>query len=87
MFIPRSVIDQAIQAQEDALNHSADFNTTWGDDSEITEPGLLLQAEAITDDTGAQEFYEKYWEIDSDTVHEYLEENPDLLTDGYQCPE
>ena len=83
MFIPRSVIDQAIQAQEDALNHSADFNTTWGDDSEITEPGLLLQAEAITDDTGAQEFYEKYWEIDSDTVHEYLEENPDLLTDGY----
>lgn len=84
MFIPRSVIDQAIQAQEDALNHSADFNTTWGDDSEITEPGLLLQGEAITDDTGAQEFYEKYWEIDSDTVHEYLEENPDLLTDGYE---
>ena len=83
MFIPPSVIEKTLQAQEDALANSAKLNTTWGDEN-VTEPGLLLQGEAITDDTGAQEFFEKYWEIDSDTVRAYLEENPSLLEEGYE---
>ena len=80
MFIPQSVIDKTLKAQEDALAASAELNTTWGDEN-VTEPGLLVQGEAITD--AAQEFFEKYWEIDSDSVRAYLEENPSLIEDGY----
>lgn len=85
MFIPRSVIDKAMAQQNADLEKSIQMNTTWGDVEEeyITEPGLLLQAEAITDETEQKEFFEKYWEIDSDSVHEYLEANPELLEDGY----
>lgn len=84
MFIPHSVIEKAMAQQEADLMNSVHMNTTWGDDEDnVTEPGLLIQGEAITDDTEKEEFYEKYWEIDSDTVHQYLEANPQLLEDGY----
>ena len=84
MFIPHSVIEKAMAQQDEDLIKSINMNTTWGGDEEnITEPGLLIQGEAITDDTEKEEFYEKYWEIDSDTVHQYLEANPQLLKDGY----
>ncbi len=83
MFIPHSVIEKAMAEQEEALRNSANMNSTWGDENNITEPGLLLQGVAITDDTEKEEFFEKYWEIDSDSVHQYLEANPALLEDGY----
>ena len=84
MFIPHSVIEKAMAQQDEDLMKSINMNTTWGGDEEnITEPGLLIQGEAITDDTEKEEFYEKYWEIDSDSVHQYLEANPQLLKDGY----
>ncbi len=83
MFIPNSVIQKALAEQEAALAKSAEMNSTWGDE-DVVEAGLLLQGEAVTEDTEEIEFFEKYWEIDSDSVHQYLEENPQLLEDGYE---
>ncbi len=94
LFIPQSVIDKVMAQVEADLNSQIGLESVWEEEEEEEseeelpeEPEEEEEEEEIieeeTVDEAALAFYETYWELDSDSIHTYLEANPSLTANGY----
>lgn len=96
-FIPKSVIDQVMADVEADLKSQEGLTSLW-DEKDITEsePAISQVAESteavptespeestVAVDSAAVTFYETYWELDTASFRDYLEQNPNVLADGY----
>ena len=71
-FIPKSIIDQVLEERnyEVALQKLMDSN--WD-----------TNADGTRDIDDAKDFYELYWELDTDSVKDYFKQHDELLSSGY----
>ncbi len=91
-FLPDSVVDAVRQQMEQALEDQIGINSEWDMDSEsVSIGGQDGNSETATDgssedDESAEEaaFYELFWELDRDTMEEYLDDHPDALAEGWE---
>lgn len=72
-FFPKSVVDQVVAQKMADLEQQEDLNSDWADISGNTNE------EPDSHDT----FFEEYWELDSESVHAYLDARPYLTENGY----
>lgn len=96
-FIPGDVIDEVLQQQSNAAGNQIGIVSTWGktdDDDAQDEDTKVIDAdiEQIEPDTMSPEeqadlekaaFYELFWELDQDTMQAYIDENPQVLDNGW----
>ncbi len=72
-FIPKSVIDEVMELRERELALQSLLDGSWGDNE---DKNINME--------DAEDFFELYWELDTDSVMEYLQQNKDVLKDGFQ---
>lgn len=85
-FIPEYIIDEVMAARDAAVEQQADLSSNWGGSTSNDESAFNEQQGGSNDDsqgTEKQTFYELYWELDEQLMEDYLEENPDVLENGY----
>ncbi len=87
-FIPRSIIDQVMNNVRANVEAQADLKSVWEDEDSQTDlmdsaVGVEISVKTESEDSEEEAFYETYWELDTDSVHTYLEENPQVLAEGY----
>ncbi len=68
LFFPQSVIDKVMANRKENLDKQMNANSHWEDELE---------------DLGKKDFFDVYWELDSDTVQDYLKAHQNLIKDGY----
>lgn len=78
MFIPHSIIDEVMSQRQAQEADQKKLESTWDDNAEPVQTPEVKQ-----EDTEKKEFFDKYWELDSDSFKEYLSANSYLLADGY----
>ncbi len=71
LFFPDSVIDEVMANQKDNLNQQKKLSSSWDEDN----INVINEQE--------KDFFEKYWELDSDSVRKYFEKESKLTKDGY----
>ncbi len=90
-FIPKNIIDKVMDNVRANAEAQANLVSVWEDpeETETPEPTAPVESpaesEGVTAPVNAEEteFYEKYWELDTDSVHTYFEEHPEALAGGY----
>jgi exopolysaccharide biosynthesis protein len=90
-FIPRNIIDAVMADVQADIDSQAGLSSSWGDlFTQETDPVTetpTVESEPVESEevepTAEELFYEKYWELDTDSVHLYFEEHPALVKDGY----
>ena len=78
-FLPKSVIDEAMSLREDAIAEQGEHNSSEDWVPKVTAPHVTQSKEEFTED----EFYELFWELDKNSMQEYIDEHPDVLSDGW----
>ena len=75
-FIPRGVIEEAMSARSDALEEQMQHNSAddWAQESGGTEPEEV---------EGEEAFYELFWELERESVEDYLAAHPEALANGW----
>lgn len=73
-FLPKSVIDKVVAQKEADLEQQEGLSSDWGNISEDTDNTSQVDEEA---------FFAEYWELDSASVHEYLDNRTYLTANGY----
>jgi exopolysaccharide biosynthesis protein len=75
-FLPKSQIDAVVAQKEQDLEKQEGLSSNWElvDSDDTEEPDQLTEEEA---------FYQTYWELDSTSFREYLENRSYLVEDGY----
>ena len=68
LFFPQSVIDEVMANRQKNLDKQANANSHWEEDLE---------------DLSTKDFFDVYWELDSDSVKQYLKEHTELTRNGY----
>lgn len=68
LFFPQSVIDEVMANRQKNLDKQANANSHWEEDLE---------------DLSTKDFYDVYWELDSDSVKQYLKDHAELTKNGY----
>ena len=82
-FLPQSVIDEAMAAREDAMEEQTQHNSSddWADRPDATPaPSGGETGESLSEEG----FYELFWELDRDSMEDYLSEHPEALEDGWE---
>lgn len=82
-FLPQSVIDEAMAAREDAMEEQTQHNSSddWADRPDATPaPSGGDTGESLSEEG----FYELFWELDRDSMEDYLSEHPEALEDGWE---
>ena len=85
-FIPHSVIDKVMMDLEESRQSQVGVNTLWdnpvldGESDEIRNPSLK-------DTSGMSKaeikFFNTFWEIDVDSMLEYVRSHPEVVADGW----
>lgn len=86
-LLPKDVVTDVQQKMQEAIEENIGVNTTWED---LTPSGE--DSESSSDDQGYTSFespeqaafYELFWEIDRETLEDYLDEYPYLLDNGWE---
>lgn len=68
LFFPQSVIDEVMANRQKNLDKQANADSHWEEDLE---------------DLSTKDFFDVYWELDSDSVKQYLKEHTELTRNGY----
>lgn len=68
LFFPQSVIDEVMARRKQDTKEQQKLNSKWD------EPELNQEA---------KDFYDKYWEIDTEAFHKYMESHSNLAKNGY----
>lgn len=68
-FFPKSVIDEVMARKKKDTKDQKKLSSKW----DVEEA-----------DEEAEDFYHRYWELDCHSFHEYIEEHPELVKDGYE---
>lgn len=91
-FIPHSVVDETRTAMEEARLAQVGENSTW-DNSALDSGAIDADGDGLPDDTAADTwsespeeaaFYELFWELDRETMRDYLDQHPDALSGGWE---
>lgn len=67
-FFPRSVIDEVMARRQQELDAQKNLASTWEDETEADK---------------SKNFFEQYWELDSESFHAYLKKHPEIEKNGY----
>ncbi|MDD6551359.1 MAG: phosphodiester glycosidase family protein [Lachnospiraceae bacterium] len=73
-FIPHSIIDEVMSERNAQEANQKKLESTW-DDNTVTA--------TKQEDTEEKAFFDKYWELDSESFKNYLSVNSSLLANGY----
>lgn len=73
-IFPKSVVDKVVAEKEADLVQQEGLSSDWED-----VPEQLLPEE----DNEDEKFFELYWELDSESVHDYLDNRKYLIANGY----
>lgn len=76
MFIPHSIIDEVMSQRQAQEANQKKLKSTWDD-------GTGTNTAETKEETEKSAFYDKYWELDSDSFKNYLSSNSSLLAQGY----
>lgn len=68
LFFPQSVIDEVMENRQKNLDKQASADSHWEEELE---------------DLNTKDFFDIYWELDSDSVKQYFKEHKELTKDGY----
>lgn len=82
-FIPSGVVDEVRTAMEEARLAQVGENSTWGESGQDISLGGSVEVEP-GDAPEQAAFYELFWELDRDTMEDYLASHPDLLSGGWE---
>lgn len=69
-FFPKSVIDEVMARRQQELDSQKNLASTW-------------EGETETEEDKTKSFFEKYWELDSESFHAYLDKHPEIEKNGY----
>mgnify|MGYP002854835419 CR=1 FL=1 len=78
MFIPGSIVDEVMAEVEAQQANQKALESKWKEDEAAAKEEAKKQAEAQKEKTEKAKiaaFFEQYWELDSDSVQEYLTAN------------
>ena len=88
-FIPKNIIDKVMEDVNADVEAQADLKSVWEEETPVPteepKPSATaeLPKETPTVNVEEEEFYKKYWELDTDSVHTYFEQHPEKVADGY----
>ena len=90
-FIPGFVIDDALSELEQSRQLQIGINSTWNKVTDVDLPededDIIIRNPTLTDTRGMKKeqiaFYNDFWEIDVDTMEDYVREHPDVLKNGW----
>lgn len=98
-LLPESVIDQVLQMRAEAAEAIGDKESSWSNKPEISQPvkpevkpieSMVTEVETETmtpEDAQAlarEAFYELFWELDQQTMEDYLAQHPEALENGWE---
>lgn len=78
-FIPKSVIDEVMAKRQAEFDKQANLSSSWGDKEGASEKETEVDEKTLAKNN----FYEKYWELDTPSIRDYLEANMNLTLTGY----
>lgn len=92
-FIPKDIIDDVMRGFQDAKDHQMELNSDWesgdangGQQSHInannqmfTQP--VIEGHVFTEEETA--FFDLFWEIDRQSMLDYVEANPSVTSNGW----
>ena len=87
-FIPHSVIDKVMADVAASREAQIGVNSQWADedDEDDAEPDTHRNP-TLTDTTGMTDaeikFFDTFWEVDVDSMVDYVQKNPAALSDGW----
>lgn len=97
-FIPYDIISDVMSEQEAALSATIGIESVWGA-TDSAEDGTTTSIDPVTggvyvggnplselvsgEDLDETAFYELFWELDRDTMEEYINDNPTVLANGW----
>ena len=87
-FIPGFVIDEAMTELEQSREMQIGVNSTWeGVTAGHSKNTVLTRNPTLTNTAGMSDdqidFYNDFWEIDVDTMEDYVREHPDVVQKGW----
>lgn len=80
-FFPDMIIDEVMDARRQGMDSQLSLNSEWDDEYEDDNYPTVTKKPEIKDDKTL--FYEEYWELDSESFRNYLDNNNELLSNGY----
>jgi len=93
-LIPSKVINEVMVKSAEARNDQIGMESTWKPEAAQPnapeadpKPEPAVTKPVVEEDPADKEeeaFYELFWELDRDSMEEYLEKNPDALADGWE---
>ena len=72
LFLPDSIVNEVMEKVEEQQANQAALESTWAEEEEAEAKAA---EEAAEEAEKVEDFYETYWEIDSESVETYLDEN------------
>ncbi len=87
-FIPHSVIDKVMADVAASREAQIGVNSQWADDDDDTSADSDTHRNpTLTDTAGMTEaeikFFDTFWEVDVDSMVDYVQKNPAALSDGW----
>lgn len=81
-FFPPAVVKEVTDRMAAARESQIGLSTGWGDEADSTE-AVKPEEEGpqFSDDQAA--FYELFWELDVDSMEDYVKKNPSVVADGW----
>ena len=90
-FIPGFVIDEAMSELEQSRQLQIGINSTWNKAADTPDTKedeeIIIRNPTLTHTEGMKKeqiaFYNLFWEIDVETMEDYVREHPDVLQNGW----
>ncbi len=82
-LLPDKVVDEVVDAMAQARQEQVGLTSTW-EDLVTSEPDEDLSEYTSYESPEEAAFYELFWEIDPQTMDDYLSKHPALLNDGWE---
>lgn len=80
-FFPDFIIDDVMGSRRRTLQMQIDAKSEWTQYLEEEEKKKEQEENVVKDEKTL--FYEKYWELNSDSFKSYVEQNPSIMDGGY----
>ena len=80
-FIPQDVISDVMVAVEDSQEAQVGVNSSWKDVPTTEKTPTVPAPESFSQEQ--IDFYQLFWELDVDSMEDYIETNPETLAKGW----
>lgn len=92
-FIPKDIIDEVVQQTQKARDEQMGLNSTWEGVPKPTDSPAPSTPDVDPEDNTSPnapevtqeqlDFFELYWELDQETMLDYVEKHPDVVKNGW----